>query len=198
MANIMSLAIALAAIILSLTPSARGMKPTVLDAIRCDKTFGTLKAAIAKAELSSALRASEANITLFAPTNSAFQSLGISSAELPDSSALADILKYHVVPGKAFSADLQDGAILPTLLENADIEISIDGEDSHIEIFVDGENNAAIIYEDMETMNGIVHVIDKVLIPPVLAEKNEGEDISEMTQFDGMLVKDGSEVPILG
>lgn len=169
-------------------------KATVLDALRCSSTFGTLKAAINKAELTDALTKEDADITLFAPTNAAFaaalERLGISAEELLESDKLADILLYHVVKGKKLSSDLSNGDALPTLLGD-ELEFSTNGE----ELLV---NDALVVIDDIETANGVVHVIDAVLEPPTTQAETSKDTSTAMTNEDGFLVKDGSDMPILG
>merc|ERR1711920_1141820 len=170
-------------------------KATVLDALRCSSTFGTLKAAINKAELTDALTKEDADITLFAPTNAAFaaalEPLGISAEELLESDKLVDILRYHVVKGKKLSSDLSNGDALPTLLGD-ELEFSTNGEDLMV------NDNALVVIDDIETANGVVHMIDAVLEPPMTKAETSKETSMAKTNEDGFIVKDGSDMPILG
>jgi hypothetical protein len=98
--------------------------------------------------------------TVFAPTDAAFAALPEGTLEtlLADPSGmLTDILLYHVVGGKAMSSDLSDGQMITTVL-GKDIKVML--TDSGVYI-----NNAKVIVADIEAENGVVHVIDAVLIP---------------------------------
>jgi len=166
------------------------LAPTVIDKLRCGSSFSILKAAITKADLMDALTAPEADITLFAPTNTAFleaaETLGITAEELLDSDSLADILKYHVVPGKKMVDSLQNGDALPTLFDESEtLKVSTNGEDVMI-------NDAEVLYDDLEASNGVVHVINSVLLPPAPESVEKDADME--------LVKSAEEndVPILG
>jgi uncharacterized surface protein with fasciclin (FAS1) repeats len=98
--------------------------------------------------------------TVFAPTNEAFEALGGTLDTLlePENEAeLAEILTYHVVPGELTSSELSDGQELKTV-QGGTLEVQI----------ADGEvtvNGAKVATPDVEASNGVVHVIDEVLIP---------------------------------
>lgn len=167
------------------------VKPTVIDTLRCGNSFSILKAAITKAGLMDALTAPDASLTLFAPTNTAFleaiDSLGITAEELLESDSLGDILKYHVVPEKRLSDSLQNGDVLPTLFEESEVlTVSTNGEELLI------NDNVEVLYDDLEAENGVVHVINSVLLPPVAESAEEDADME--------LIKAAEEndVPILG
>ncbi|MDX2161116.1 MAG: fasciclin domain-containing protein [bacterium] len=108
----------------------------------------------------------DASVTVFAPTDAAFaaafEALGVTAEDvLADPVALTDILLYHVVPGE-FNAEAVvalDGALLGTALYETALTVSLDGETVRI-------NNAAVVAADVAASNGIVHVIDGVLLPP--------------------------------
>jgi uncharacterized surface protein with fasciclin (FAS1) repeats len=122
-------------------------------------TFTTLLAAAEAAGLVDVLR-SEGPFTVFAPTDEAFAALpeGTIEALLADTEALAAILLYHVVPGRVLAADV-------VALESADtaqgssIRISAYGDTVRI-------NDATILAVDIEASNGVIHVIDSVILPP--------------------------------
>lgn len=99
--------------------------------------------------------------TVFAPTNQAFEALGGTLDMLlkPESKAeLAEILTFHVVPGEMTASDLKDGQMLKTV-QGDSLEVQIKGE----EVTVEG---AKVAMADVEASNGVVHVIDSVLLPP--------------------------------
>ncbi|ARK31612.1 fasciclin domain-containing protein [Halalkalibacter krulwichiae] len=120
--------------------------------------FSILAGALEKANLVEALKG-EGPFTVFAPTDQAFKQLlaelGITIDELLAREDLATILQYHVVPGKMMSGDLKDGMKVKTLAEK-EVMISLDP----VRI-----NDAKVAKPDIEASNGVIHVIDKVLLP---------------------------------
>lgn len=120
--------------------------------------FNTLATALTTAELVDDLQG-EGPFTVFAPTDAAFAALpaGTLDALLADPAALADVLLYHVVSGWNFSGDLTNGDV-PTLLTEQSVTIAVNGG-----VTVNGVN---VTSADIITKNGVIHVIDAVLIPP--------------------------------
>ena len=109
--------------------------------------------------------------TVFAPTDAAFAALpaGTLDALLADPSGkLTDILKYHVVSGKVLSTDLMDGMTAPTLLGKT-INVTINAQG----VFING---AKVTVVDIMADNGVVHVIDAVLIPEGATSVNNLKD----------------------
>lgn len=106
--------------------------------------------------------------TVFAPTDDAFAALltelGVTKEELLALPELADILKYHVVSGSAKAADLTNGQAL-TSLQGATITVAVaNGKVS----LTDGRGRTAnVTTADVSASNGVIHVIDKVILPPV-------------------------------
>jgi uncharacterized surface protein with fasciclin (FAS1) repeats len=130
----------------------------IVDVAVEDGRFTTLVAAVQAAGLEEALRG-EGPLTVFAPTDDAFAALpeGTVEALLDDIPTLTDILLYHVVDGKVMSMDVVKLSEAATLLgEN----VSISVEDGSVFI-----NDAQVILADIETSNGVIHVIDAVLLP---------------------------------
>jgi uncharacterized surface protein with fasciclin (FAS1) repeats len=123
-------------------------------------TFTTLLAAVEAAGLTATLQG-EGPFTVFAPTDEAFALLpeGTLEALLADIPALTDILLYHVVPGAVLSGDV-------VMLESA---TTVQGADITIEV-VDGEvilnGSVKVTVVDIAASNGVIHVIDAVLLPP--------------------------------
>ncbi len=131
---------------------------TVVD-VAIDNGFSSLATAVITAELMPALTDPYNLFTVFAPTNDAFDNLAAALGTdingllaLPN---LADILLYHVVGGAVFSTDLTNGNV-PTL-NGADITVDLS---SGVMI-----NDAMVTTADVEADNGVVHIIDKVLLP---------------------------------
>ena len=135
---------------------------TVVDIIVNSDIHTILEAAVLEADLAGAL-SGEGPFTVFAPTDEAFaalaEALGATAADLLALPELAEILLYHVVGTTAFSTDLSDGQMVATL-NGAEVEVSIECDGS---IFI---NDAQVILADIEADNGVVHVLDAVLIPP--------------------------------
>jgi len=121
--------------------------------------FTTLVTAVEAADLAGTL-SEDGPYTVFAPTDDAFAALpeGALDDLLADPEALADVLTYHVVDGDVMSTDLSDGMEVEAL--NGDtLTITIDGETVKV-------NDATVTTADIETSNGVIHVIDTVLLPP--------------------------------
>lgn len=133
--------------------------PSIVDIAVSNPDFSILVAALAKAELVEALQA-EGPFTVFAPTNAAFEALlgelGITAEELLGQPQLADVLLYHVVSGAVLSTDLQNGMTAETLGGQS---ITVDLTDG-VKI-----NKSAVEIADIQASNGVIHVIDSVLIP---------------------------------
>ena len=134
---------------------------TILDVIQNSPEHMLLAAAVDAAGLSGAL-SGEDTLTVFAPTDAAItalvEALEITPAELLALETLTDILKYHVVNGLAMSSDLSDGQMIATLL-GPDVTVTINDEG----VFI---NDAQVTVVDIMADNGVVHVIDAVLLPP--------------------------------
>ena len=124
-------------------------------------TFATLLAAVDAAGLASALADESASLTVFAPTEEAFAALpeGTLEALLADPDALAGILTYHVLDSAVSvnTAASLAGTTVATL-NGADVALTARGADLYV-------NNAKVVAYDIEASNGVIHVIDTVLIP---------------------------------
>jgi transforming growth factor-beta-induced protein len=146
-------------------------KPDIVDIALSDPSFSMLVMLLQEAQLVGALQG-DGPFTVFAPTNDAFvelvTALDITPEELMAQPGLADVLLYHVVSGKVMSTDLSDGLEAPTL--NGDTIIF----DLSSGVMADQANVTAA---DIEAANGVVHVIDSVLIPEGFAL--EEVDITE-------------------
>ena len=105
--------------------------------------------------------------TVFAPTDAAFNALpaGTITSLLSNLPALTDILKYHVVGDSVMSSMLSNGQTVTTL-EGSDVTVTINGGNVYIE-------NAMVTVADIVGDNGVVHVIDAVLLPPTPSNINE-------------------------
>lgn len=121
--------------------------------------FTTLLAAVEAAGLVETLEG-EGPYTVFAPTDDAFAALPEGTVEglLEDPEALGDILLYHVVPGEVTS-DQVVTLESATTAQGSDLAIRVEGDS----VFV---NDAQVIMTDIQASNGVIHVIDAVLLPP--------------------------------
>jgi hypothetical protein len=130
----------------------------VVDIIVNSPDHTTLEAAVIAAGLADDL-SGPGPFTVFAPTDAAFNALpaGTVAALLNDIPALTNILTYHVVGAEAFSSDLTDGQMIMTL-QGSDVEVTINVDG----VFI---NDAQVIVADLEAENGVVHVINAVLLP---------------------------------
>ncbi|KAB2864378.1 MAG: DUF4397 domain-containing protein [Anaerolineae bacterium] len=131
---------------------------TIVDVAVADGRFTTLVAALQAAGLDSALRGN-GPFTVFAPTDAAFAALpaGTVEALLADIPTLQSILLYHVVPGKVLSDEVVSLGGLTTL-QGGSVRITVNENG----VFI---NDAQVNITDIETYNGVIHVIDTVLIP---------------------------------
>jgi uncharacterized surface protein with fasciclin (FAS1) repeats len=136
----------------------RSMEPSIVDIAVGDDRFETLVAALTAADLVDTLQG-EGPFTVFAPTDEAFEALpdGILDALLEDKDALTEVLLYHVVPGKVLAADVVTLDEAGTV-QGEKLTITVDGEDVMV-------NEAQVIIPDVEASNGVIHVINAVLIP---------------------------------
>lgn len=139
------------------TAFADGHAKDIVDTAADAGSFTTLLAAAEAAGLVDTLKG-EGPFTVFAPTDDAFAALPEGTVEglLEDTDALTQILLYHVVAGKVMSSDLTDG-LMATTVEGRDIAVSI-GDN----VFI---GPATVTTADIEATNGVIHVIDTVLIP---------------------------------
>lgn len=135
-------------------------KADIVDTAVANGSFNTLVAAVQAAGLEATLR-SEGPFTVFAPTDAAFAALPSGTVETllkpENKDQLVAILTYHVVAGKVLSTDLQDDMQAATV-NGAKINIDLD---NGVTI-----NDADVVIADVKTSNGVIHVIDKVLLPP--------------------------------
>lgn len=122
--------------------------------------FPTLVDLVAEANLESTLRSSNAGdgFTVFAPTEDAFAAL----SSVPDGEALVDVLTYHVVSGTVGSDALSDGQVVTTVQGNT-FTVNIDG--SSVTLTDQTGNTVSVVATDVPATNGVVHVIDEVILP---------------------------------
>ena len=160
---------ALAAFGAALADGHGDMPGTVVDVALENEGFETLVAAVTEAELVETL-SGEGPFTVFAPTDDAFaaalEALDLTAEELLASDDLAGILTYHVVPGKLMAADVLAavesgyGSAAVETVNGAEIEVTV--EDGMVML----NGAATVAVTDLEAGNGVVHVIDAVILPP--------------------------------
>jgi transforming growth factor-beta-induced protein len=132
----------------------------IVDIATADGRFTTLVTALNAAGLVETLKG-PGPFTVFAPTDSAFAKLPPGTVEslMKDVPTLKNILLYHVVPGKIMAADIVNMPKCASAL----------GDTLKTTVMPDGSvmiNDANVLITDIEAKNGVIHVIDKVLIPP--------------------------------
>jgi len=151
----------LAALLLVFSVPVFATEPTddIVDIAVGNADFSILVSALQKAELVETLQG-EGPFTVFAPTNAAFakllDALDITAEELLAQPDLAKVLTYHVVAGKVMSTDLTDGLEADTV-NGGKVKFDLSGDPK--------VNDSAITSVDIEATNGVIHVIDTVLVP---------------------------------
>ena len=153
-----------------------GESYTVVDIIVNSDDHNTLETAVIEANLAGTL-SGDGPFTVFAPTDDAFDVLPAGTLEtlLQDPAGqLTNILFHHVVSGETLSTDLSDGMMVETI-NGSNVNISIQND----MVMID---NAVVIFADLIADNGVVHVIDAVLIP------SENSSISENTTNDKIIL----------
>lgn len=131
---------------------------TVVDIIVNSEDHNILETAVVQANLAETL-SGNGPFTVFAPSDDAFDGLPAGALDLilANTEQLTNLLLNHVHPGNVLSTDLSDGMMVPTLNET-ELTVSIDGMTVMIDL-------AAVTQVDLIASNGVVHVIDKVLLP---------------------------------
>ena len=131
----------------------------IVDIAAGNDAFSTLVTAVTAADLVDTLKG-DGPFTVFAPTNDAFAALPEGTVEdllKPENKdQLTAVLTYHVVPGKVMSSDLSDGMMAETV-QGGEVTIGTEGG-----VTVDGAN---VVQADIEASNGVIHVIDGVILP---------------------------------
>ncbi len=135
---------------------------TIVDVASGNKSFSTLVTAVKAAGLVETL-SGKGPFTVFAPTNEAFNALPKATLESllkPENKAkLQKVLTYHVVSGTVMAKDVKPGSV--KTVQGSPVTVKVQGGKVMI-------NNANVITTDIKASNGVIHVIDKVLLPPNL------------------------------
>ena len=157
--------------------AAEEVNENIVDIVAADGRFSTLHTAIVAAELADTLASANSNFTVFAPTDAAFMALeaaspGITASLLADpQGALSQVLLYHVVSGKLDSAAVVGSSTL-TSLQGEALKVSASDAGAFI-------NDSQIVVVDVPAKNGIIHVIDAVLVPQAVANASATTASSE-------------------
>ena len=156
-------------------------QPNIVDIARNDARFSILTEAVIAADLAGTL-SEPGTLTVFAPTNDAFAALltelGISKAQLlADKTLLTTVLTYHVLPAKVERAAIPAGKPITTL-QGGIFKIEVSGGTARV---TDGRNRVSTITAtDIQASNGVVHVLDRVLLP---ADKTIVQTASALPDF---------------
>ena len=151
---------------------------TIAAVASADAQFSTLVAALTKAELVTTLQGT-GPFTVFAPNNAAFTKAGITSLDGLNKDALTPILTTHVLSGEVKAADVKSGTA-KTVNANNDIYLSKNADG----VFING--SIKVIATDVDASNGVIHVIDNVIVPPTksLVEVAQGNtDFTELVSL---------------
>lgn len=142
----------------------------IVEVASANADFTFLVAAVVRASTGTTkvaqILSSGGPFTVFAPTNDAFKNAGfatIDAINAADPNTLAAILTYHVIPGRVFSSDLTNGAT-PATANGGTVTIALTGSGATVK----GKNSATasnIVAANIMARNGVIHVIDKVLLP---------------------------------
>lgn len=151
---------AIAASSLASSAFAGGHSKDIVDTAVAAGSFGTLVAAVQAAGLVDALKG-EGPFTVFAPTDAAFAALPAGTVETllkpENKDQLVNILTYHVLSGKVMSADIAGKALSVEMLNGSTAKV-----DATSGVKIDAAN---VVTADIETSNGVIHVIDAVILP---------------------------------
>ena len=155
-------------------------KTTIVDAATSNGNFTTLLAALKATGLDSTLSDTQSTYTVFAPTDAAFAKLPEGTLDSLTAEQLSNILLYHVLPGKVMS----DSAI--TLAQSSENMVEVANGDMVSLSFVDSMlfvNGAVVSTADVMADNGVIHVIDNVILPPAMM-KEPTQNIVEVALSD--------------
>ncbi|MBO6784116.1 MAG: fasciclin domain-containing protein [Alphaproteobacteria bacterium] len=140
--------------------STAALAKDIVDVAASNDQFQTLVAAVKAADLVEVLKG-DGPFTVFAPTDAAFAKLPAGTVEnllKPENKdQLVAVLTYHVVPGKVMSSDIAGKKVSPATVQGTTVDI--DATDG---VMIDG---AKVVAADVEASNGVIHVIDTVILP---------------------------------
>lgn len=160
---------------LLMSVSSYGQSQNIVELAQSQEDLSTLVEALKAAELVETLQG-EGPFTVFAPTNAAFEALPEGTLDMllkpENKDKLTTVLTYHVASGETASSDLSDGMQVSTV-EGSDAEVMLKDGAAMIE-------GAKVVTPDVKASNGIVHIIDAVILPPSMSTTTaQGEEESE-------------------
>jgi uncharacterized surface protein with fasciclin (FAS1) repeats len=165
--------------------AAKETKTTIVDIASGNDSFKILTAALQAAGLTEAL-SGEGPFTVFAPTDAAFAALPKGTLEKllkpENKDKLIKVLTYHVVPGTVLAADLKTGNVKS--LQGSDIKVKVGTTGAMV-------NNAKVAITDVKASNGVIHAIDKVILP--MEAKSATKPV---TKPDAAKLKVAPKVPV--
>lgn len=174
------------------TPAAAPVPETVVDIIAGSEVHTTLASLVGAAQLDDDL-SSAGPFTVFAPTDDAFAALPsevVAALTADPTGALADVLLYHVTSGVAETSNVMDGTMISNLAgENINFTINDDG------VFV---NNVKVSVTDIRAQNGVVHVIEAVLLPSTVLVMDVIANSPDHTQLEALIIAAGLEGALRG
>jgi uncharacterized surface protein with fasciclin (FAS1) repeats len=148
---------------LAATVQSSAKMQNIVQIASADKNFSTLVTALTAADLVKTLEGA-GPFTVFAPTNAAFAKIKKADLDalLKNKAELTKVLTYHVVSGKVMAADVMkmNNKMVKTV-EGSEVKVSVMGKVVEI-------NNAKVTKADIEASNGVIHVIDTVLMPKMM------------------------------
>jgi transforming growth factor-beta-induced protein len=163
-----------------------GSLGTVAEVVLFNKDFTVLAAALRRVDLLGAVSNPDAELTVFAPDNAAFVAAGITSLDDFDDATLTAVLTYHVLGAKVLSTQLPESGIAETLNgDNIYLGYLFGGR-----VLINGLTEIKAV--DIEKSNGVIHVIDRTLVPPAgdivdiaiaLSEAEEGADFTVLVSL---------------
>ena len=153
--------VALSLTVVALPAAAADHKMDIVDTAVNAEIFGTLAAALSAANLIDVLKG-DGPFTVFAPSDEAFSKLPGGTVEnllKPENmDQLVAVLTYHVVPGKILSTDIMMGSNSVTTVQGSSVTIVKSYDAVKI-------NQATVVVADVEATNGVIHIIDEVILP---------------------------------
>ncbi|MGE0786688.1 MAG: fasciclin domain-containing protein [Sandaracinaceae bacterium] len=162
------------------TPTDAGSGNTIADIAASNPDFSMLLAAATRADLGALLSNPAAELTVFAPTNQAFADSGITMAMIDSMpvAQLTGILTYHAVMGRVTSSDIVAGpvtsAAMSSLILGTEGGVTINGGNTVV-------GGANVVMADIIADNGVIHVIDRVLLPPTVADLARYAGLTELS-----------------
>lgn len=152
--------------VFALSFQVKAQNKDIVDLAVGNKNLSTLVAAVKAAGLVNTLK-SDGPFTVFAPTNAAFAALPKGTVETllkpENKKALIKVLTYHVVAAKAMAGDLKNGKQMVGTVEGE--KITVVKRNGKVMV-----NGAEVVIADVKAKNGVVHVINRVILPPSMAK----------------------------